>query len=224
MIKLVVNKKPVNLHEVLTIEQWQAIAQWDLDVPETWINIIATATGHDIDPLRLMSFEERRLAVTAITQSLMVRKSVPLPQFESITFGQFVDVEYYLSQGLQKAIDNIVERLEIEANNAPEALWAVEQYIKWRTNLYKRYGALFNSEDIDEVDPAETKKWTPEHIAKSWYRIMVDLCNDNLLDMDLLTDKSVIAVLNFMAVRKEKQQEELKRLKKQQNELQRSRR
>ena len=78
MIKLVVNKKPVNLHEVLTVEQWQAIAQWDLDVPETWINIIATATGHDIDLLRLMSFEERRLAVTAITQSLMVRKSVPL--------------------------------------------------------------------------------------------------------------------------------------------------
>lgn len=224
MIKLVVNKKPVNLHEVLTIEQWQAIAQWDLEVPETWINIISTATGHDIDPLRLMSFEERRLAVTAITQSLMVRQPVPLPQFEDITFGQFVDTEYYLALGLQKAIDKIIERLDIEANNAPEALWAVEQYIKWRTNLYKRYGALFNSEDIDEVDPEETKKWTPEHIAKSWYRIMVDLCNDNLLDMDKLTDKSVIAVLNFMAVRKEKQQEELKRLKKQQNELQRSRR
>ena len=224
MIKLVVNKKPVNLHEVLTIEQWQAIAQWDLEVPETWINIISTATGHDIDPLRLMSFEERRLAVTAITQSLMVRQPVPLPQFEDITFGQFVDTEYYLALGLQKAIDKITERLEIEANNAPEALWAVEQYIKWRQNLYKRYGALFNSEDIDEADPEETKKWTPEHIAKSWYRIMVDLCNDNLLDMDKLTDKSVIAVLNFMAVRKEKQQEELKRLKKQQNELQRSRR
>jgi len=224
MIKLIVNKKAVNLHEVLTIPQWQAIAQFDIEVPETWINIIATATDHDIDLLRLMDFEERRLAVTAISTSLLMRQQVPLPQFEKMTFGQFVDTEYYLAQGVQRSINNIIETMQFEVETAPQALWSIEQYIKWRSNLYKRYGQLFNSEDIDEVDPTAESKWTAEHIAKSWYRIMVDLCNDNLLDIDLLTDKSVYSVLNFMSVRKEKQQEQLKKDKQRLNELQRNRR
>ena len=45
----------------------------------------------------------------------------------------------------------------------------------------------------------------PLKIAKGWYKIIVSLANDNLLDIDRVTDEPLKKVLNFMALQKEKQ-------------------
>ena len=45
-------------------------------------------------------------------------------------------------------------------------------------------------------------------LARSWYRVIVSLANNDLLNIDQVTDQPLKKVLNFMALQKEKALEE----------------
>ena len=109
----------------------------------------------------------------------------------------------------------MLELLGTPHENAQEALWVVENWIKWRNNIYKQYSALFGLNDRFYDEEETQKKMTPQKVASDWYRIIVDLANDDLLKIEDITNKKVKEVFNFMAVRKEKQMAELRQLKEQ---------
>lgn len=212
-----------------TIEQWKEMMKWDFESPVHWPYIIKAVTGLEFYVIRDMNPDQQKLAVTLIAHSISERRQVDLPDFEAISFGQFVDLEYLLAHGTEKAIDKMLKTLDCNYEYAQEALYVVENYIKWRANLYKRYSALFGvveDQEEDEDQPVQAKSKQPYKIAADWYRVIVELSNDDLLKIREITDLQVKEVLNFMAVRKEKQLAELNRLKQQkrQHDLQRARR
>ena len=145
-----------------------------------------------------------------------------------MNFGQFVDLEYLLAHGTDKALPKILEKLNANYEYTQEALYVVETYIKWRTNLYKQYSALFGLDELqDDVEPTVTaKSRQPYKVAAEWYRLMVELANDDILKIRQITELQVKEVLNFMAVRKEKRLAEARKQKEQkkQYDLQRARR
>ena len=222
MVKLNIDGQQYNLQGELTIDQWKSIARWNLEDFKQWPLVIQTVTDLDLDIINQMDLEQQRLAVTMIAWSMQQREPIKLPVLDELNFGQFIDIEYYIAMGPQKSIDSIMRVLDIETDKSAEALYAFEMYSKWRQNIYQRYTALFGGEGTDSED--DGPKQSPEQIAKSWYRILVDLANGDLLKVDGITDEGVKKVFNFMAVQKERNLEELKRAKAKQYELQRSRR
>lgn len=225
MVTLKVDNTRYTIDGNPSIEQWQELMKWDFESHVHWPYIIQAVTGLEFYVIRDMEHEQQKLAVTMIAYAISERQEVPLPDFESITFGQFVDLEYLMAHGTEKALKQILEKLGSPVENAQEALFVCESYMKWRNNMFKRYASLFGLNDTpdDEVD-AKVKK--PVQIASEWYRVIVDLANDDVLNIKKITDLQVKEVLNFMAVRKEKKLAELNALKQQkrQYDLQKPRR
>jgi len=225
MVTLKVDNNRYTIDGNPSIEQWQELMKWDFESHVHWPYIIQSVTDLPFYVIREMDHEQQKLAVTMIAYAVSERQEVKLPDFEGITFGQFVDLEYLMGHGTEKALTQILDKLEADYDRAQEGLYVVENYMKWRTNLFKRYSALFGLDQRSEEDIAGKPK-TPVQIASEWYRVIVELANDDVLKVKDITALGVKEVLNFMAVRKEKQLAELQQLKQQkkQYDVQRTRR
>lgn len=215
MVTLKVDKRRYSMDGNPTVEQWEKLMHWDFESPVHWPHIIEAITDLPYYVINEMTPDQQQLAVTMIGFALTQRKPVALPDFEAVTFGTFVDLEYCLTVGTQKTLKQMLELLGTPHENAQEALWVVENWIKWRNNIYKQYSALFGLNDRFYDEEETQKKMTPQKVASDWYRIIVDLANDDLLKIEDITNKKVKEVFNFMAVRKEKQMAELRQLKEQ---------
>ena len=104
-------------------------------------------------------------------------------------------------------------------------MWAIERFAHFRTYTYRQYKTLFGLTD-KELDEAEQKADIDKmQVARSWYKVIVSLANDNILNIDEVTEQPLKKVLNFMALQKEKVLEENQRQlqQKRQYDLQRTR-
>ena len=225
MVTLKVDGRRYTIDGNPTIGQWMELQKWDFESHVHWQYIIEAVTGLPFYVIREMDHEQQKLAVTMIAYAMSERIQVRLPDFDELTFGHFVDLEYLMAMGTDKTLHRIMDRLGCDHKHTQEALYVAEQYINWRNNIFKQYRGLFGLDDRF-YDDEEAKSMNPKQIAGSWYRVIVELANDDLTKLDTITDKNVKEVLNFMAVRKEKQLAELKRLKEQKrkNDVQRARR
>ena len=208
-----------------TIEEWQSLMKYDFNEYSQWTAIIHTLTGAPIDQLDNMDWQQKHLAVVMVAHALTERTEVPLPDFNELEFGVWVDAEYYFAMGLEKSLHLIVDRVGHTTTDAQEAMYVIETYMTWRDSIYRQYSALFSYEDPDIEDMAKTNKQTATEVAKGWYKILVDLASDDVLKIDAVTKLNIKEALNFMALRKEKQTAELNRQKqKQRQQIQNQRR
>jgi hypothetical protein len=208
-----------------TIEEWQSLMKYDFNEYSQWTAIIHTLTGAPIDQLDNMDWQQKHLAVVMVAHALTERVEVPLPDFNELEFGVWVDAEYYFAMGLEKSLHLIVDRVGHTTTDAQEAMYVIETYMTWRDSIYRQYSALFSYEDPDIEDMAKTNKQTATEVAKGWYKILVDLASDDVLKIDAVTKLNIKEALNFMALRKEKQTAELNRQKqKQRQQIQNQRR
>jgi hypothetical protein len=227
MIALNIDGKKYKLAEAPTPEVWMSLMKYEFEEELHWPHIIRERTGLPLETCMLLDREQQKLAVVMIATSIAQRDPIEMPDLNAVTFGQWVDIEYYLAMGLDKTLRQVLDRLEIQTNSIQSALWIIETYAAWRTNIYKQYKALFSYDDeaLDEY-AADAPKQSATQIAKAWYNIMVDLSGDNILRIEAITSLGVKEVFNFMAVRKEKQLAEMQRNKqiKRQYDIQGSRR
>ena len=227
MITVKLNDVDYKLPKELTIQAWQNIVAWDFEVIQNRARIVSAATGAPYDLLKQLDPDDLELPTIFIVNLLNQRRPHKHVDFNELTFGQFVDLDVYLSLGVDKHLGDMVEILSGHKLLASEACYIVDQYNQWRTHIYRAYKTLFglDEEDFDNAEESEDPK-DKMHIARSWYKTIVGLANDDLLKIDEVTEQPLKKVLNFMALRKEQQLEanarELK--KKQQYDLQRNRR
>lgn len=209
-----------------TIHEWRSLMKYDFNEYSQWTAIIHELTGAPIDQLDEMDWEQKRLSIVMIAHALTERQQVPLPDFNQLQFGVWIDCEYYFAMGLEKSLHLITERLGHKNDLAQEAMFVVESYMTWRESIYRQYSALFSYEDPDVEELVKTNKQTATEVAKGWYKILVDLAGDDVLKIEKVTELKIMEALNFMADRKEKQTAELNRQKQKQrqNDIQRNRR
>lgn len=221
MINIEFNNKKINI-EYITVKQWMQIMRWDLTEPDNWDRIIEIV----LDEYVLFDNDQKELLISLIIAFIKHRKECKLIDFEKMTFGNFVDLEVYLSQGYQNNLDKIMDILSPYTKRIDEALYVFERWATWRDFIFKQYKGLFSISDSEEESE------TPSHInpstmvMKNWYKIIVDLAGGDILKIDLITDQPYRKVFNFMAHQKEQimiaNMEQKK--KQRQYELQRNRR
>lgn len=204
MVQLNVNEVSYKIPERLTLDQWKEVAKWNFEEPTDWPRIIAAVTGADWRTLSLGKDEAVALAIAFIIQTMNHRKEYQIKDFNQLTFGQFVDLDVWLTMGIDKHIDDVVNMLSDGTEWADEAMWLVDRYAEFRLHTYRQYKVLFGI-DRDGGGEALPEDFDPLKIAKGWYKIIVGLANDNILNIDSVTDEPLKKVLNFLALQKEKQ-------------------
>jgi hypothetical protein len=225
MIKMTINNEVYEVPQVLTVEQWSQLIKWDFLDESNWPRLINIVTNAPIELLKEAPREPLELGIVFIASIMNKREKVAVKDFDTLRLGEWIDLDVYLTMGVDKTIKDILKVLEVEVENAHQAQWIIDELVKWRSHVYKSYSALFG---IDEYSKAE-EEYQPTanegmKSAKGWYKVLVELSNDDPLKVGPVTELGYREAFNFMALRKEKALEEKERQLKQkrQYDLQRN--
>jgi len=205
MVKFKIEEIQYTIPERLTVGQWKNIVRWDFEHKAHWPRILHEATGAPLEYLQNTEDDSLELGIVFIASIMNARKEAKIKDFNEITFGEWIDLDVYLNWGVDKHIEGILEILSPETTMADEAQWVIEKYTTWRTFTYKQYTKLFG---LDEPQGDVEADGPKRDIAKSWYNVIISLANEDILNIDAVTEQPLKKAFNFMAWRKEKQLEE----------------
>ena len=221
MIKLKLNNKAYELPERLTTDQWMKIVRLDIEDRTLWPHIVATAFGAPLRAVQAAPEEALELGLGFIYELLSRTRECSKKDYNKFTFGQFIDLDVWLVDGHDKWLHKIAETCG-PTQWADEALWLANDVSRWRTHVYKQYSELFGLETreefLDKFEDEPAINRGAEH-ARSWMQVLYSLSNDNVLNIDPITDLPIKQALNFMAIRKEIRQRELEEMKQKQRKL-----
>ncbi len=226
MIKLKLNHRTYKLPERYTIDQWKKVVRLDMEDPQSWPQILAIALDQRVAKFMRVDEDSLILGASLIINEMSKRKVGKHIDFTQISLGKFVDLDIWLVSGAEKHIDEILDTLcEEPIKYIDEALWMIDQYSNFRISTYRSYAGLFGLNDRGEQEDIDPEEWEPQKIAKGWYKVLVDLADNKILDLDEITDQPLYKALTFMSLRKERALEEQQRQLKQkrQHELSRNR-
>jgi hypothetical protein len=202
----------------LTIELWSELVKWDIEIDMNWGKIISIATGAPLTALSYATPDQLHLGAVLVADALTLRKPNEKLNLQTLNFGQFVDMETYLSWGLAKTLSDCMKTLEVSTQDANEALWVAEKYIEWRNHIYREYKGLFGGDEDWEEEEESIVQRDPNAVPRAWYKIMVDIANGDVLKLDEVAQQPVKKILNFMSLQKQQRMEEAQRLQKQKRE------
>lgn len=206
MVTLNINGKAHSIPARFTVQQWQQMQKWQFDAPEFWPRIIAVATGADPKLLEQADPKSIELVMAFIIAHMNQRREYKIMDLQTITFGQFVDLDCWLQMGIDKHIVECVDMLSGGTEWADEALWVLDKYSEFRQHILRQYSELFGlNDDAAEEEGQEQIKQDPLKVARAWYAVLVQLADEDVLKMDLITDEPLKKILNFMAYKKEQQ-------------------
>lgn len=227
MFNLNIDNQTYKFPDKLTVHQWQQVARYKLEDPTSWTRVLATLMDIHPNDLYNLSNKNLELAMGIVFTLLKDRKETPWKDPHTLTFGEWVDLDCWIAEGINNTLDKMLEILAPDVETSAEALYVIESYITWRTYIYRQYAELFgiNVEDDEIVEEPVEKGVGPKDIVNGWYSVIIGLASDNILNVEAVTEQPVISTLNFMAHQKQKQiAENFKKLKQQKEyELQRRR-
>ena len=215
MVKININDKQFAIPQRLTINQYNSLLSFDWEDPKYYPMIVSQLINAPLPLLAKADPKSLALGIVFAVKAMNERKEVDMLNLDEITFGEFIDLDVYLTIGIEKHFKDIAKILCPKAEFSDEVMWAIEKYVAFRTFTYRQYKILFGitDHDIYDAEPDEIKK---TQIAKSWYNIIVNIAKENILYIDRVTEQPLKKALNFMALQKEKAVEE--NLKKQQQQ------
>ena len=215
-----------NIYEVphkLTIKHFKELASWDIQLQENWRKVMSILMGVPYHEVLLIPDKTIELAIAFLIDKIY--PDVPPKNdinINNVKVGLFVDMEILISKGVQVSIYDIIKLLyNIEPTDDMmlEDYWGgVKYYLNWRLNIFNSYRKLFGLDDeFSKNDIELEEKIDPSY---NWYQFIMVLADENFLDIDKVVEKPIIEALNFLAYKKDKAEEEKKRL----NEIQRNNR
>jgi hypothetical protein len=208
MVKLNINNTAYPIPLRLTLTQWSQIAQLDLEEPLYWPRALHLLTGAPVQELKDAHIDALELGMGFLLNIMSTRKPSTHISFTEIRFGEWIDLDIWLTWGIDKHLVEIMGILAPQCEWADEALWIIEGYAKWRLSMYKGYSALFGLNDPHGDDPQTQDRL---QVARGWYALMVRLAGGDLLKMDGVAEQPVKAALNMLAYQKEEDLKEAQR-------------
>lgn len=232
MYSLVIKGKEYKLPEDLTLDEWIEVTKYDISVPFNHKKIVSLCFNIPYDEVMIVPDKTIELLISFV-YVMLYPDHQPLKKdymggnyinLQGLTLGKFIDMEVYLSEGYNKRIKDIVYTLwgvEPTEEFMISGVWTgIQSFVTYRNSLYKNYTNLFGGEG-DGYAEVENRQTTTD-IKKIWYDIILTLAEGKFLDIDNVTDKSLVSAFNWLAWNKdrmEKQKEEIKK-----NDLQRNNR
>tara|TARA_R110000851_G_scaffold332936_1_gene510520 strand:+ start:7843 stop:8508 length:666 start_codon:yes stop_codon:yes gene_type:complete len=203
-----INDKKWAIPTRVTIEEWQQLQQWEVDNQAHWPWIVAAISSYDASEFDEAPQDSMQLFIGFIIAATNRRTLKHQPDYTGLTFGQFVDLDCYLSLGVEKNIHNVLEVLGVDTPWADEALAVIDQYIKWRATIYKQYADLFGLNKKDGLPNDDEVMYDPKEVSRGWYMVICELTNWDVLKMDAITEEPLHKILTYLQIKKEKETKE----------------
>ena len=232
MYSLVIKGKEYKLPEDLTLDEWIEVTKYDISLPFNHKKIVSLCFNIPYDEVMIVPDKTIELLISFV-YVMLYPDHQPLNKdymggnyinLQGLTLGKFIDMEVYLSEGYNKRIKDIVYTLwgvEPTEKFMISGVWTgIQNFISYRNSLYKNYTNLFGGEGDGYAEVEVTQ--TTTDIKKIWYDIILTLAEGKFLDINNVTDKSLVSAFNWLAWNKdrmEKQKEEIKK-----NDIQRNNR
>jgi len=217
MIRVNIDKEVYELPTYFDIDKFVNIYKLDISNEGSWNKIISISLGVKEDLIKDADYEIKNLIISFIISMLNERTEAPLVDLEKLTFGEFVDLEVYLSLNYINYLKDVVKILSPYVKTSDKALYVVEKWLEWRNVVYKQYKGLFDL-DAEKEEGDKLINNDKMKVAKTWYKVIVDLAGDDILKMEEIEMMPFRKVLNFMSYRKEQRKlmelEERKRKRK----------
>lgn len=220
-MRLVIEDNEYILPDKLSLKKWRELMSWGF-VEENYDIIISIAFDIPIQDVMMIPTETKQLAIVII-QSFMspviVEDRKLKINLNEITFGDFVDMEVYIANGIHKNLEKAIPLLfDLEYNDELfiNDIWdGLMIYFNFRNSIFNRYRKLFNADDEPEDDEEKNKK----PIEYIWWEILMILSDEKFLNIDEAVKKPLIQALNYISWNKDKNTREINRIKKSRNEL-----
>lgn len=212
MIKLKLNHRTHKLPKRYTIAQWKELIKLDMEEPSNWPKILGIALNRHWYEFAKCDEDSLILGCSLIIHEMSKRKPSKHIDFTKITLGQFVDLDIWLVNGSEKHIDEILDTItDKPIKYIDEALWVIDEYSNFRISTYRSYSGLFGLNDRMEQEDIDPEEFNPKKISMGWYKVIVDLADNDLLKLDPVTEQPLYKALTFMSLRKERALEEQQR-------------
>ena len=225
--KIHIDTEVYEIPDRLTVEQYAQVLAYDWQDPKWYPMILSQVSGAPAEVLMEVPTDSLSLGMSLVIALVNQREECPITQFTDLTFGQFIDLDVWLSMGLDKHLQSIAEIIAPEADGAAQVMWAIDKFAEFRIYTYRQYSALFGLSER-EIDQAIDEGHTTAdklYLARSWYKVIVTLAGDDILNIDQVTDQPLTKALNFMAYQKERilETQQKQREQRQKNDLLRHR-
>ena len=129
----------------------------------------------------------------------------PIKKFEDFTFGDFIDLDILIADGLTKHVIEIVSKLygmpeehaaTIDINKVWSTLIALT---KWREAQYREYDEFFNLSQSVEQDGPEM---TINNLQLMWYEAVLVLADSHFLNIQHVVERPYKEALNYLTWKK----------------------
>ena len=222
-----VGDKKYEVPQQLTVDQFAAIQQFGYDNEKAQKLICATVLKTPLNAFNDVEEEDLAtlLAICLIPLSALEKaeKTIPSLNMETLTFGQFVDLDVVSHRGLKQNLPELIAILhEVEVAEVLEQpidlYWpAVQEWLDFRSKLYSSYSGFFG---IEENDAREAGGEQESHdAARVWYTAMMILADEDFLKIHQVVERPVIEAMNFLAYIKDKRFRERQEQKQRQAQL-----
>ena len=141
-----------------------------------------------------------------------------------MSFGNFVDLDTYLTAGAGTNLSKIVSILygakedKVLQWNVEKVWGALQAFANWRTSIYKEYDEFFelnDKEDVGEVEQSEP------NIQLMWWESIMALANEDFLKVHQVVERPLREALNFLTWKKAQVQKQKLQNLKAKNDIQR---
>ena len=216
-----IDKKEYEVPNKLTLRKWAELMSWGF-VEENYEIIISIGIGIPIEDCVHIPPKIRDVIIfvlqTLMNPPIVSNRKLAI-NLNEITFGDFIDMDIYINNGIHKYLDKVVPLLfdmEYREDLYINDVWdGLIHFFNFRKNIFNRYKNLFNAEDAPEDE--EEKDKTP--IEYVWWEILMILADGKFLNIKQATKEPLIQALNFISWNKDKNTREINRQKKLRNEL-----
>lgn len=218
--------------EVVTVELFQRAISWNIEDKKNHKPFVSVMTDCPIQDLNALD-EEIFNVVLAVCVSRMnfedteLRHNIGgfrLLDFTTMTFGQFVDIDILIADGMTKHTVELVHRLYGINENAAASkdvreVWkALVAAADFRQSVYIEHNEFFDIDSSQENDDIEI---SINNLQLMWYNAILVLAEQKFLNIQHVVERPYKEALNFLTWKKnEASKAQLEQLKKK-NDLQR---
>ena len=218
--------------KVVTVELFQRAIAWDIEDKKNHKPFVSAMTDCPIHELNILDDATFNVVLAVCVSRINfedteLRHNIGgfrLLDFTTMTFGQFVDIDILIADGMTKHTVELVHKLygipeEAAASKDVREVWkTLVAVAEFRQSVYMEHNEFF---DIDNSHKDDDIEISINNLQLMWYNAILVLAEGKFLNIQHVVERPYKEALNFLTWKKsEMAKEQLKQLQKK-NDLQR---
>lgn len=208
-----INDIEYEIPKVINLDLFVRAIAWDITDYKNLRPFVSEITGCPLMDLKQLDKDTFELILGMCISRLQLTETEPLRNidtytlidFNSMSFGQFMDIDILLAEGgVQKhaiALTSILYGIEesIASELDINLVWSsLISLVKWREDTYKEYEEFFGTSEMSEEDSDVHNL----NLQLMWYEAVILLADDKFLNIDLVVQRPYKEALNYLTYKK----------------------